>query len=154
MVNWQAAGGAVCCCIWLLPGMLFDLRTRQLPGWYLTAGLAGGALFRVFLCVSRNGGQAAAWLLCLIPGVVLLVLSWATRESVGRGDGICYLVIGMLEGTGWCALILLLSLLMASVYGGFLLMAHAGRKKRMAFLPFTAAASLLVLGMKLHPGAI
>lgn len=133
-------GNTAACAIFLLPCVIWDIRTQKIPRWYLRIWLAAGCVGEaIFLIMGRLWWQQC--LLSLVPGAFLILLAILTREKIGLGDGICFLIIGLMEGAFACAMIMILSFLFSSVYGGYLFLCkRAGRNKRLPFLPFITGA--------------
>ena len=80
---------------------------------------------------------------CLIPGGMLLLLSWITKESIGYGDGMAVMVLGLWLG-GWFTLqVLGIGIILSGIYAGIRL---ARRKKdAIPFIPFLLAGMEVAL---------
>lgn len=76
----------------------------------------------------------------LIPGVLLLLLSIMTKESIGKGDGIVVMVLGLWIGGQMTLLVVCLAVWMAGIFAVVCLI----RKKR-ELIPFTPC---LLMGME------
>lgn len=84
------------------------------------------------------------WILCgSIVGLVLLLLGVLTRESIGYGDGISVLVIGIALGLKGSFLICSLAFLLSAVTALFLIIRKASRKATLPFLPFLCAGYVI-----------
>lgn len=82
-------------------------------------------------------------LACLVPGLFLLLAASAAKGSAGKGDGICFLVLGLFLGAQTVWTVALAASLLAAVTGIVLIALHrAGRKTKLPFLSFGAAAWL------------
>lgn len=79
-------------------------------------------------------------------GIVVLVISWTSRESIGTGDGMMLIASGAFLG-GWGNLeLLMIALLLVGVTALFLIVAkRKGRKDRLPFIPFLLVAYLFLL---------
>ena len=77
---------------------------------------------------------------CLMPGCVLLLLSAITKESIGFGDGVVVMTLGLWIGGWFTMLVVCIGMLFAGIYGGICLIRK--RKEPIAFVPF------LLLGME------
>ena len=121
---------------YLVPCLLWDIRTRTIPGWYLALGLllaSGGSVVFTIL------GRIPLWEIfaSLLPGLFLLTMSYLTREKIGYGDGICFLILGLMEGPVPCMLVMLLSFLLSSAASILGMCLHrAGKNTRIPFVPF------------------
>lgn len=77
---------------------------------------------------------------CLLPGGVLLLLAFLTKEAIGYGDGMTVLALGLWTG-GWFALAVVCIGIMLS--GGFGIICLLRRRTEpVPFVPF------LLLGME------
>jgi leader peptidase (prepilin peptidase)/N-methyltransferase len=121
-----------------------DLRTRkiclQIPviAGVLALGLDAALLF-------RQPQALLPFLGGILPGAALLVLARLADGAAGSGDGICYLVVGALEGAWKTCLLLTAALVLSAAAGAVLLVTRRGsRKTRLPFLSFTAAAWVLL----------
>ncbi len=124
--------------IWLLSISVSDIRKRSVPVWMLApGGVLAGIMF-----VSQQG--AAGDVPGILPGVILLVTAFITKKA-GYGDGIVMLFLGIMSGGGESLLIFAAGLCFAAIFSLILLgLRKAGRNTRIPFLPFLAAAWLIV----------
>lgn len=117
-----------------------DLRKHRIS-ILLTAGIF---LAAVILRIWR--GEYAALAAGILPGVLLLGLSWITKESLGYGDGLVQSVLGALLGWKKALEILLGAFFLAAIFSAAALAAHRlGRKSELPFLPFILSAYLVLL---------
>lgn len=77
---------------------------------------------------------------CLVPGGILLLLAVITRESIGFGDGMVVMVLGLWIGAWLTTIVVCIGTLFAGVYGVICIIKK--RKDPIAFVPF------LLLGME------
>lgn len=86
----------------------------------------------------------------LVPGILLLALALFSGGAAGIGDGICFLVLGVLLGTWMTWAVLMSALILASAVGVLLMfLRKAGRRTHMPFLAFAAASWALILAARL-----
>jgi len=72
----------------------------------------------------------------LVPGAACLLLSYVTKESIGRGDGLVLCVLGLLCGSKATLVVFGMALFFAAVWSMVLLvLKRAGRKTELPFLP-------------------
>ncbi len=117
-----------------------DLRKHRIS-ILLTAGIF---LAAVILRIWR--GEYTALAAGILPGVLLLGLSWITKESLGYGDGLVQSVLGALLGWKKALEILLGAFFLAAIFSAAALAAHRlGRKSELPFLPFILSAYLVLL---------
>ena len=84
----------------------------------------------------------------LVGGFVLL-LSFLTRESIGKGDGLLLMVTGLYLGMRQNMLLLLIGIFLAGICALFLFVFGKKRKKDdIPFIPFLFASYLCMLGMQ------
>lgn len=99
-----------------------------------------GALTAVICQLITRQASGIAIVGSLIPGIVLLLLSVMTKESIGKGDGIVVMMLGLWIG-GWMTfLVVCLAVWAAGIFAIVCLM----RKKR-ELIPF---APCLLMGME------
>lgn len=125
----------------------FDFRWRRIPVWVLGMGV-------IFLCVSmivQGEKPGLAYLISLIPGAFMIMLSFITKENIGYADGISVLILGGMAGIRNCIWVMCISLMMISLVGLCLIaLKRANRKTRIPYVPFVfAAQALLLIGTKL-----
>lgn len=88
--------------------------------------------------------EFSTMLLGLIPGLILLIISKATREALGMGDALLMLVLGLYLGLQEAIDVLMLGLFCAAVWAGVLLIVK--RKKRGYEFPFVPFLLLGYIG--------
>ena len=119
----------------LLVGSIEDLKDRRInPYWLLLhAGFAVGARL-VF-------GEMIPGLAGISIGVLLIGAAFVSRQKVGYGDGLVFVVCGLYLGFWANFSLLFLSLLLCAL-GGLFLMAIGKIKKGQAlpFIPFVMGA--------------
>lgn len=123
----------------VLSGM--DLRTKKIP---LMPVLVLGVVFFVYRM--WNGVPLLDVAVGVIPGGILLLVSAITEESIGYGDGLVLLVLGVLCGATKAVAVFGMALLLAAVLSMVLLaLKRVGRKTELPFLPCLCAGYLLFL---------
>ncbi len=128
-MKYMAAVFIIMCCI-------FDIRKKEIPVLLMAAF---GLLSLIAAAVVQKP-ELYSFLYSLIPGAAMLGLSLCTRESIGYGDGVAVLVLGVLLGVGECAFAVLAGLFLSAIVGLVLLMLKKVRgESRMPFMPFLAA---------------
>ena len=118
-----------------------DIRKKSIPLWPGVICLVG--LSAALLVAGRSPVSIG---LGIGVGGVLFGVSRVSRGGVGEGDAMVYAVTGMVTGLAGNLEILLLSLVMAAVVGGGLLIVRkAGLKTRLPFVPFTLVSYGVVM---------
>lgn len=121
---------------------IHDLRSKTIPVMWIWGILGFTIVYRLIIIISGQGTIRDS-LLCMIPGIFLLIFSRCGR-LVGSGDG--WLIIA--EGLFWewtlLICVLLYSFLAAGLFSiGYLLMGHKDRKETIPFVPFLFVGMLI-----------
>lgn len=116
-----------------------DIKTK-----FVSAGVIwiSGAAALLYLFLGQSS-DAKEWIVRVIPGVMLLLLSWMTKESIGYGDGAAVIVLGLWCGTFFCVLTFCLGIILSGIYALYCM--AAGRTSPLPFLPFLLAAMEVIL---------
>lgn len=129
---------------WIVLGVLagfsvYDLKWKKVVVW---AVLLSGVFVLVYRIVS--GAGISELLAGLVPGLVLLLVSRCTRESIGIGDGLVLCVLGLFCGLRQVLAVLGMALVLSAALAMVLLvLKKAGRKTELPFLPCLFAGYLL-----------
>lgn len=133
------------CLIFLIVLSVTDMKIRQIPALALTAGNAAAVLYQM-ACrqedfISIAGGAAV--------GIVFLLIAKLTRESIGYGDGLGILGLGIYLGF-WKLLEVLASAFFLLAVGAAIILGRKkmSRKCALPFYPFLTVgyAAWLVIG--------
>ncbi|MBD5453548.1 MAG: prepilin peptidase [Lachnospiraceae bacterium] len=136
----------------LIPIAYKDYKEKTIPNRYL-AVLAG---IRVFLLIAESAAYPFAILEnvkftligALMGGGILFFTYIVTRHGIGLGDVKLFAVIGMYIGSQRTYIAILASLLIAAAYGVVKVIGKRLRvKDEIAFAPFTAIGTLIILGL-------
>lgn len=113
-----------------------DIRDKRISFYKLI--LFGVAAVLYLLVLKQSGWQAVIG--GLLPGGLLLLLAFFTRESIGYGDGAAVAVLGLWTG-GWFAMrAAMAGTMLAGAWGMIMLLRK--KKELIPFMPF------LLLGME------
>ena len=113
-----------------------DLKKQEIPGLLIACCLAL-SLGRMIFLLTKGTFEPADALISLVPGIMLLFLSFITRQGVGYGDGLLLLSVG--PAVGAVALVpgICVAVMVSGLFSGVLLaLRKAGRKTRIPFVPF------------------
>ena len=125
----------------LLPSLIFsyliintvtDIRTKKIP-------INISALYFFLILLTRiifDHFNITDSLFSLIPGLVLLIISRITSQSIGYGDCIIFLVTGLASGFQSTFLVIIISFILSGIYGLFSLLKHKSTKSVFPFVPF------------------
>lgn len=127
--------------VYLIVMAVIDRRTKQIPVW---PGVACMAVIAVVSILSgRNWNH---WLPGSLVGVFLYAVSRVSRGRVGVGDALVYAVTGMALGFSRNIELLAASLFLASIAAlALVVVRRVGKNYAMPFVPFTAAAFVMVV---------
>lgn len=132
------------CFLFLLTEGIYDRRKKRIL--LLPAAVFGvtGAVLSAF---SGKRGILSALLGAGVGGILFLI-SFATKEKIGPGDGIVFVVTGLLLGFRRNLFLLLFSLFLSALAGIWLLLTRrAGRDTKMAFVPFLIPGLVLTTAL-------
>ena len=120
---------------------IYDIRTRTVPVPAVAGAAIAVLIFRLY-----NGITITELAAGLVPGILLLLLSYATGESIGTGDGLVICVLGLYGGLTKLLAVLGMSFILAALLAMVLLVfRRVGRKSELPFLPCLFCAWLLYL---------
>lgn len=119
--------------------MVYDIRKREI---HLPLSGAAALILSVrqiyLVCLGEVAVQHAFW--GITVGIFIVVLSVLTRGGIGIGDGIIFMICGLLFGLYENSILLFLSLVFSAVASGVLIITkHVGRKYTLPFAPFVFA---------------
>lgn len=80
---------------------------------------------------------------CMIPGSILLFLSLITKESIGYGDGMTVMVLGLWTGGQFAFQVLCTGIILSGICAMVYLV--KGKKDTIPFVPFLLAGMEVVL---------
>ncbi|MBO4783032.1 MAG: prepilin peptidase [Lachnospiraceae bacterium] len=123
-----------------------DIRKKSLP----VPGIAAGLLFVPFFVITEGASNITLLdnLKGMIPGELLIFISFLSRGQIGIGDGAVVLITGVAIGIGNIVIVLTGALLLISVFSMLmLLLGKLNRKSTLPFVPFVFAGYLGVLIM-------
>ena len=113
-----------------------DIKEKRVSVWKILFFAAAAV---VYLLLSKQfdwRGISGA----VLPGVLLLLLAFLTREGIGYGDGAAVAVLGLWTNGWFARMAAAAGIMLAGGYGVFCLLKK--RKELIPFLPF------LLLGME------
>ena len=126
--------------IWLGLEGVWDLKYKEIPLWFSLAGGCAGLLF----CIDEKR-ELLQILLAILPGILLLLFSWITKEVIGYGDGLTVLVLGMYMSLSQMAVVGVLAFGVAGVVAlALLVFCKKTGGYRMPFIPFLGIATGIV----------
>ena len=113
-----------------------DIRSREVFLWEIL-GCLGISFAKVAMNIYGGSFDASDFLMSLMPGVVLILLAFVSRENIGHGDGLLLLCAGPALGSGVTVMGITAGIFACGIISGLLLVfKKVGRKARMPFVPF------------------
>ncbi len=125
--------------LYLLICTIRDIRTR-------TISMGVSLIFGVVLISLKIIGQdfsLTGILLGAIPGICLILLGLISRQSIGYGDGIVTIVLGITAGIEGTITTCLWAFIMTAIVSCILLIRHHSKRETLPFVPFLFGAYLL-----------
>ena len=121
-----------------------DLKTRSIP--VIPVTLFAAALLGIRFLYFHQETSPAVFLAGAVPGVLLFLISIASRGAAGGGDALLLLFLGLIAGFWNALLICFLALVLTGFSGlGLMAMGKAGRRTKLPFVPFLLMSYVLLL---------
>lgn len=125
--------------IWLGIQGYFDLKFKEIPLWLSLLGGGAGVVFSII----ENREFSSLCIAC-VPGILCLFFSWLTKEVMGYGDGIVFLVMGTYMSVSQLLSIGMMAFILAGIVALILLVVfHKKGKEQIPFIPFLAVTYVL-----------
>ncbi len=122
--------------VYLLAMAIIDGKKKRIP-------ILPGVICLVCIIAGQIANRTCwqFWISGMLVGVVLFVVSKASRGAIGEGDAFVYTLTGALLGIMGNMALLLISLLLCSLVSLVLIVfRRVGRQYKIAFVPFVAIA--------------
>lgn len=131
--------------IFLLWNSIADIKKRKISCWsVLGMGIVG--IIMLILKIWNGSVLSVLELLLLgsLPGLVMCMLSFASHGSIGMGDGILLLLLGMYIGIYPAVLVMAWALLTAALWAiGMLVIRKKKRQDSFPFVPFITVGYMI-----------
>ena len=116
--------------IYLFVLAFFDIKKKMVPVSLLLSGL----IFIPAFLAEDGFSDVRGNVLGLIPGIIFLLISFVSREQIGRADCILLIILGSCIGIEAVAGIIAFSLILIAICS--MVMLTAGRLSRKSTLPY------------------
>lgn len=115
----------------------YDIRWKRIPiFWVVAFGMAAVIYFAAGNAVDKA-------IICIIPGMILLLLAFLTGEQIGFGDGITAIVAGFFLGGSLCVVMVSFGIMMTGIFSLYRFL--RGNKEPVPLIPFFLAAMEVIL---------
>lgn len=115
-----------------------DIQRKEFPVGVIWGGLGVGLIWVIIK------GDWIATLLGIIPGVLLILMGFLTREKVGYGDGVLLIVVGLIMGWPGSLVVYMLAQFGVLFYAILLLIIkRAPKDVKIPFAPFLTVALVI-----------
>lgn len=125
--------------VYLFAMAIYDIRKREIQ-LECSAVVAVLLAMKQVCLVFRGEASAGAAFLGILIGALLIGISIFTKGEIGIGDGILFVISGLLFGIYENGVLLFLSLFFTAIASGILVLSRrVGRKYTLPFAPFVFA---------------
>lgn len=134
----------------LAAGGIFDVKSKKIPFVVLGAGGIWSVVGLFFKAAEIGIPQTLLFVLtAIVPGAILVVISFLTEKKIGYGDGIVLMILGCMEGAGTAFLVFCTGLFLQSLFAvGLLIVKKADKQSCIPFVPFLLAARVALLFLR------
>lgn len=117
-----------------------DIRKKQVCLWLIMLFMGINLIFAYFAQMDWRMVLSG-----LIMGSVFMLISLCTRETIGKGDSLLIMGMGICLGFLSTLIVVFVSLLMASVYGIIGMKKHRKWSYKIPFVPFLMVSYTIVV---------
>lgn len=132
-MEWTASCGGLLFLAVLTPD---DIRERKISVGKLIIGMLSALICRGLTAQMELAELAGS----LLPGMIIFLLAVVFRESIGNGDGLVVMVLGLWLGGFWTLLVVSLAIMLAGLFAVICLFRR--KEDTIPLIPF------LLLGME------
>ena len=120
---------------YLLWGAWQDFREKKISVTYLKVGVVLGLILLLYDFFNKQV-NSKEMILSFLPGIIFICISKITKEKIGIGDGLVFLLIGIFWGEKtW--MLWQTSLVLSSLYSFIMIVAKKSKlENQIAFIPF------------------
>jgi len=125
----------------LLWNAVHDIKYKTI----IPSSLVAGSIVSVLFLLIQKDGSIFYHISGMLAGIFLIICSYVTKEQIGIGDGLVFCFTGILLGPGRNIYLLFMALVFSAMISFLMIAAKkAGKKTRIPFVPFVAAAYPLI----------
>lgn len=128
----------------LTAGCIFDVQSKKIPLFILGAGGMWSVAGLIIKAIETGISQMLLFAIpAILPGAVLLILSFLTEKKIGYGDGMVLMILGCMEGIRMAFLVFCIGLFLQSLFAvGLLIAKKADKQSCIPFMPFLLAGRM------------
>ena len=127
----------------LLLSAFSDIRKKEISLW-LVISMAFLSLSDGAIALFNGKRTIEDLIVCIVPGVIMMLLALLSRQSIGYGDGLIILAIGMTFGISKLAVGIAIALFTSGIMSIFLIaIRKAKRNDTFPFIPFIFAGMVV-----------
>ncbi len=128
------------CALLFLAGMaVYDIRWKRIPA----AGIAIWGVLSVVYFIMGEKLTVSRVILCMLPGMIMLLLALITAEKIGYGDGMTALVLGFFLGGNFCMLVMGIGIMMTGLWSLYRIICK--NREPIPLIPFLLASMEVIL---------
>lgn len=125
---------------------VMDIRSKRIYNCMFIVGIVPVLI----ACITNESFDPFGRFLGVLSGTVILILAVLTKEKIGKGDAVIFMLTGAAVGIAENLAVIGTAFLLAGLLSAVLLPFKALRlKQHIAFVPFILAAYLFVEGLLL-----
>ena len=136
--------------IMLVIQTLFDVKYKKVP---VIVTAIGGFIGVIILLIQQRFNTEVLW--ALLPGCLCMLYSKVSRESLGYGDSLMVLILGLFYSLDQLLVLLMIAFGIAGCTALMLLVIfHKSKKDEMALFPFLFAAYMVIILFWIEGGSL
>lgn len=121
-----------------------DILKKQIPVWPMFPV----GIFGIFSMFDRTVEDNMTYIAGVFIGICMLALGRITKEEIGYGDGLVFMITGLYLGYQYNLLLLVLSLIISAMISLILILfKKVHRKTSIPFVPFVTVAYFILWGV-------
>lgn len=125
----------------LLWNAVHDIKYKTI----IPSSLVTGSIVSVLFLLIQKDGSVFYHISGMLAGIFLIVCSYVTKGQIGIGDGLIFCFTGILLGPGRNIYLLFIALVFCAMISSLMVATkRAGKKTKIPFVPFVAAAYPLI----------
>lgn len=126
--------------MFLIPCTIFDIRNKGISKRYLIIAMIV-VLATEGILIIKEERSITDLFIDIMPGIFLLLITGITKGKMGAGDGIVFLILGLMIGYFPALMVMTAALFLSGIYGGYLMLVKkASRTLTIPWMPFVLMA--------------